>query len=104
MDVIAVALIILTILDALIGETAFPDFEAVVQFLPRTIGETSLDKLNGFLQRNFVSRRHQQMEMIVHHHEFMKLKARFAPVFFEDIEEQMRHSLGLKGTPSLMCH
>ncbi len=54
-------------------ESGLPDFSIKSQFLFRSGGEPSFNKLNGFFNGVWVKRRNQHMKMVRHDNKFMQL-------------------------------
>lgn len=91
MDVLAMALIVLWIADAMIGKALLPDERMETQLLLGTEGESTFDELNGFFQRNVLRGRDDQVEVVPHDYELVQEETAFPAVVLQDIEKETRH-------------
>ncbi len=76
--------IVLQILHPVIRETFLPDYTSL-----QPERKSSLDELHGPFQRNFFSRRDQQMHMIRHDDEFVQQIFPFVAIMGERLEKEV---------------
>jgi hypothetical protein len=73
-----------------------PDLPVPVKLLFDSVRKSALNELNRFFERNLISQRDQQMEVVWHHNVFMEQKAGFRAILLKHIDEQCCHDLGLQ--------
>jgi hypothetical protein len=91
-DVVAMGLVVAWVFDAAKREALFPDghfgFEAE--------GEASFDVLNGLLDGDVRGGGDEEMEVVWHEDEGVESVAAFGAVVVEELEEEVRVSVGLE--------
>jgi len=78
--------------DPMIRKTSLPDRQTRLQ----SKRESSLDKLHRPLQRYFIRRRNQRMEVVRHDHEFMQQIFALFAIVEENINQQISRCGALK--------
>jgi hypothetical protein len=91
-NVLPMSLKILFITNPMIRKARLPDGHLRFQ-LER---EPSLDELNGLLQRNFMTRRDQCMEVVRHHDEFVQQIFSLSSITQKSFDKQVGRCVSLK--------
>jgi hypothetical protein len=78
---------ILGIADAVIGEPALPDFSLSPKDASERVGVATFDELNCMLERDVMSGSEQEMNVLGHQNESMKLVSPFATISVNGLEE-----------------
>ena len=86
-NVIQVARKILRITDAVIGESALPDFSTATNHPAELVRRSTFDKLDCMLERNVVGWSEQEMHMLRHDYEGVQLKSALAVISIYRLEE-----------------
>jgi len=74
MDITPVLLIIIPISYAMIGKALFPNIDSRSRFFHVSMGISAFDELHRTFEGNGCFRRKDQMNVVWHGHEFVKLK------------------------------
>jgi len=73
-SIISVLCIIVGVANAVIDVSSLPNFGRDTEFFSRTVRETAFNELHRSFERNPVSNRQQEMNMVGHDDELMNLK------------------------------
>ena len=79
---------ILIIPDAVIGESALPDFSRPADDPPEGVRISTLDRFNGMFDGDAVCWSEQEMDVFRHHNECVKLEASFAAISVKGFQEK----------------
>ena len=91
MDVVDVRQVIVSVAHTAVGESSLPDGK----LRPHTMGEASFDELDGSFDGDVLGRK-QQMNVVGHYDERVKLVMTFAAVVLQRFKEELRISSNLK--------
>lgn len=95
-NVITIPLDALFVENLHLRESALPHFTQISTFLQETMGESPLDQLHCLLNRHGVFNGQQQVHMIRHDHEVVKLELPFSHQGSEHIDKESCISFGLQ--------
>jgi hypothetical protein len=87
-NVLQVFFEIFTFANAVIGEASLPNFFVLAEFDSECMRVAALDQLHGTFECHVVSRGKQQMNMLGHYHESMKLELSRTPVTIDRFKEE----------------
>jgi hypothetical protein len=85
MDVVDVRQVIVSVAHTAVGESSLPDGK----LRPHTMGEASFDELDGSFDGDVLGRK-QQMNVVGHYDERVKLVMTFAAVVLQRFKEELR--------------
>ncbi len=84
--------VILRVSNEMGRKPCLPDVKIQVQLLFCAIGESTLDELKRFFQRDLGKGREEQVKVVRHDDEFMQEKAALSTIVLEDVDQQLRHA------------
>jgi len=87
-DIVGVVQKVLRVADSVVGKSTLPDLFCASDDRAKRVRVSTFDELNGMFERDVVSRRDEKMDVLGHYDESMKLKAVFAAVSTDRLEEQ----------------
>ena len=88
MNVISMIREVIKVANAMIRESALPDFAFPTEDASECMRIAAFDQLNGMLERDVVCGSEQKMDMLRHHDELVNFKPAFAPVAIKSLQEK----------------
>ena len=88
MNVVLVMDEVSRVANAMIGESALPDFFRAAGHQSKGVGVSAFDELNGVLEGYVLCRREEQVNMLGHYNESVDLESAFATIAVESFQEE----------------
>src|SRR5262249_24614816 len=102
--VIAMAQVIVSVVNAMVVETLPPDQEPVPQFFLGPERETAFDVLQSLLEGNIGCWGQDKVKMIRHDDELMELETRLLAIFLHDVDQQTGHIVSMEDWVAVVGH